>query len=128
MFPPCYLTRGQTMVQVMKIIETSSKMSHAYIAALNVPDLAAGHCQPTPLPQTPGHSWASLGQSLLGSQLLSPESWWAQNFVCSLQESVFPVLCTGSSMVGLTATSFKRSYAIPRSAEPRAPGSMAVHC
>ena len=93
MFPPCYLTWGQTMVEVIKIIETSSKMSHAYTAALNVLDLAAGHCQPTPLPETPGHSWASLGQSLLGSQLLSPESWWAQSFVCSLQESVFPVLC-----------------------------------
>ena len=76
-FPPCYLTQGQTMVEVMKIIETASKMSHAYTAALSAPDLAAGRCQPTPLPEPPGHSWASLGQSLLGSLLLSPESWWA---------------------------------------------------
>ena len=28
-----------------------------------------------------------------GSLLLSPESWWAHSFVCSLQESVSPVLC-----------------------------------
>ena len=116
------------MVEVMKIMATSFTRSHAHIAALSAPNPAAGHRQPMPLPETPGHSWASLGQSLLGSQLLSPESWRAQNFVCSLQESVFPVLCTGSSMVGLTATSSKRSYAIPRSAEPRAPGPMAVHC
>ena len=65
------------MVEVMKTIETSSKMSHAYTAALNVLDLAAGHCQPTPL-ETPGHSWASLGQSLVGSLLLSPGAWCTQ--------------------------------------------------
>ena len=38
------------------------------------------HCQPqcpqrTPLWEPPGHSWASLNQSLLGSLLLSPGSW-----------------------------------------------------
>ena len=38
------------------------------------PNFAAGHCQPTPLPETPGHSWARLGQSLLGSLLLPPGS------------------------------------------------------
>ena len=36
------------------------------------PDPAAGHCGLTPLPETPGHSWASLGQSPVGSLLLSP--------------------------------------------------------
>ena len=42
-------------------------------------------------------SWtlrASLGQSLVGSLLLSPGSWFAQGFVCALQEPVSPVLCT----------------------------------
>ena len=48
---------------------------------------------PTPLLETPGHSWASLGQSLVGSLLLSPGSWCTQGFVCALQESVSPVLC-----------------------------------
>ena len=41
-------------------------------------------------------SWtlrASLGQSLVGSLLLSPGSWFAQGFVCALQEPVSPVLC-----------------------------------
>ena len=46
-----------------------------------------------PLPKTPGHSWASLGQSLVWSLLLSPGSWCSQGFVCALQESISPVLC-----------------------------------
>ena len=41
------------------------------IHMLSAPNLAAGHRQPMPLPETPGHSWASLGQSLVGSLLLS---------------------------------------------------------
>ena len=52
----------------------------------------ASHCQPTPPLETPKHSQASLAQSLVGSLLLSPGSWRAQGFVCSLQESVYPVL------------------------------------
>ena len=43
--------------------------------------------------ETPGHSGASLGQSFVGSLLLSPRSWCTQGFVCALQESVSPVLC-----------------------------------
>ena len=43
--------------------------------------------------ETPGHSWESLGQSLVGSLLLSPGSWCTQSFVCALQESVSPTLC-----------------------------------
>ena len=43
--------------------------------------------------ETPGHSWASLGQSLVGSLVLSPGSWCTQGFVCTLQGSVSPVLC-----------------------------------
>ena len=45
-----------------------------------------------PLPETPGHAQASLGQPLVGSLLLSPGSWCVQGFVCALQESVSPVL------------------------------------
>ena len=53
-----------------------------------------GTYQPgVPTLETPGHSWASLGQSLVGSLLLFPGSWCAQGFVCALQESVSPVLC-----------------------------------
>ena len=61
------------MVEVMKIM-TSFKRSHARTAALSAPHPAAGHRRPTPLPETPGHSQASLGQSLVGSLLLSPGS------------------------------------------------------
>ena len=81
------------MVEAMKIMETSFRRSHACTAALSAPDPAAGHHQPMPLLETPGHSWASLGQSLVGSLLLSPGSWCTQGFVCALQESVSPVLC-----------------------------------
>ena len=81
------------MVEVMKIIATSFKRSHAGTATLSALDLAAGHHRSTPLPETPRHSWASLGQSLVGSLLLSSGSWCAQSFVCALQESVSPVLC-----------------------------------
>ena len=43
--------------------------------------------------ETPGHPWASLGQALVWSLLLSPWSWCAQGSVCALQESVSPALC-----------------------------------
>jgi len=64
-------TWGQTMVEVMKIMATSLKRSHACTATLSVPNPAASHHQPTPLLETPGHSQASLGQSLVGSLLLA---------------------------------------------------------
>ena len=121
-FPSCCLTWGQTMVEVMKIVVTSFKRSHAPTAALSASDLEAGHRRPTSLPRTPGPSWACLSQSPLGSLLLSPGSWCTQVlFVPS--KSLFPQPCvfSGGSMVGLMATSCKRAYAIPRSAAPRAP-------
>ena len=124
-FPPCCLTWGQTMVEVMKIMVTSFKRFHAVTASLSVPDPAAGYRQPTPPLETPGHSRASLGQSLVGSLLLSPGSWCTKVlFVPS--KTLFPQYCiiSGGSMMGLMATSFKTAYATPRSAAPRAPG----HC
>ena len=36
-----------------------------HTAALSAPDHAAGHCQPTPPLETPGHSQASLGWSVV---------------------------------------------------------------
>ena len=92
-FPPCCLTWGQTIVEVMKIMVTSFKRSHAGTAALSASDPQAGHHQSMPPPETPGHSSACLGQFLVGSLLLSPGSWWAQGFVCALLESVSSVLC-----------------------------------
>ena len=85
--------------------------------------------RPMPPPETPGHSRASLGQSLVGSLLLSPGSWCIQGFVCA-PNSLFPQSCvsSGGSMVALMVTTSQRAYAIPRSTAPRAPAPEAVHC
>ena len=71
----------------------SFRRSHARTAALGAPDIAPGHRQRAPPLETLGHSEASLGQSLVGSLLLSPGSWCAHGSVCALQESVSAVLC-----------------------------------
>ena len=67
------------------------------------PNPVAGPCQPTPLLETPGHSQASLDQSLLGSLLFSPGIWCTQGFVCALQESVSPVLCKFCNQIPLAS-------------------------
>ena len=88
------------------------------------PAHSAGHCWP----MTPGHLQASLGQSLVGSLLLSPGSWCTRFCFCPARVC-FPVLCKfWGSMVGLIVTSSKRAYAIPRSAAARAPVPETVHC
>ena len=78
--------------------------------------------------ETPGHSRASLGQSLVGSLLLSPGP-GAHKGLFVPSKFVFPVfVSSGGSTVGLMVTSSKRAYAISRSAAPRAPVPVAVHC
>ena len=68
--------------------------SQACSATLSAPDPVAGYRQPTPPPETPGHSQASLGQSLVGLLLLSPGFWCTQ---CSVvpSKSLFPQFCFG---------------------------------
>ena len=61
------------MVEVMKIMATSFKRPHACTAARSAPNPAGGHRRPMPLPGTPRHSQASLGQSLVG--VTAPISW-----------------------------------------------------
>ena len=128
-FPSCFLTWDQTMVEVMKIMATSFKRSHAHTATLSAPDSAEGHNWSTPPADTLGHSQASQDQSLWGhiSFLLGPGAHKAL-FVPS--KSLFPQSCvsSGGSMLGLMATSSKRAYAISRSATPRAPAPVAGHC
>ena len=53
----------------------------------------------------------------------------AQGSVCALQESISQS-CVSScgSIVGLMGISSKKTYAVPRSAAPRAPVPAAVHC
>ena len=104
----------QTMVELMKIMVTSFKRCHAFTATLSAPQTCSRPL-PTPLLGTPGYSRASLGQSLVGSLLLSLGSWCTQSSVCALQESVSQsCVSSGSSVVGLMATSSKRAYAIPK--------------
>ena len=91
------------------------------------------HCfMPSLTHATAKDSWTLMGksdQSLLGSLLFSPGSWYAQVSVCACQEFVFQsYVSSGGSLVGLKATSSKRAYAIPRSAAPRDPVPAAVHC
>ena len=83
------------MVEVMKIMATSFKSSHAHTAALSAPDPAAGHSPPVTLLETPGHSRATLGQSLVGSLLLGPGS---HRLLFVPQRSLFPQSC-GSSVI-----------------------------
>ena len=78
--PLSLLTWYQTTLEVMKIMATSFKRPHARTAALSAPDRTAGHCPPMSPPETPRDSQASLGQSLVGSLLLSPESCIAGRF------------------------------------------------
>ena len=72
----------------MRIMETSFRRSHACTATPSAP--SPDRCLYWRLLDT---IQASLGQSLVGSLLLSPGSWCVQGSVCALQESVFPVLC-----------------------------------
>ena len=79
------------MVEVMKIMATSFKRSHARTAALSASNPAAGH-------RRPGDSWTLTGKSGSVScgvtvSVVSPRSWCTRGFVCALQESVSSVLC-----------------------------------
>ena len=76
----------------MKIMVTPFKRSHVCTATLSAPSPSAGHHQPTPPLQTPGHSQASLAQSLVGSLLLPPGS-WCTRFCLFPPRVYFPVLC-----------------------------------
>ena len=77
------------MVEVMKIMWTSFKRSHSCGATLSVPQPQS---RPMPPPETPGYSQASLGQSLVGSLLLSRALVHTRFCLCP-QESISPVLC-----------------------------------
>ena len=111
----------------MKIMVTSFKRSHACTATLRATNPAAGHHWPMPpsrLLDTHGQLWVGLlwGHSSL---LLGPG---AHKVLFVPSKSLFPHSCvsSGSSMVGLMATSSQRTYAIPRSTAPITPA--AVYC
>ena len=128
MFLPFILLEAK-LGQVMKIIATSFKRSHACTTALNLPNPRAGHGQPMPLPETPEHSQASLGHLLWG-HCSFPLGSGAHKVLFVPSKSPFPQSCvsSGSSMVKLMETFSMRAYAISRSTAPRAPASAAVLC
>ena len=72
------------------IMETSFKRTYDSTPCsfqdycIQCPNPVADHLQPMPLPETPGHSQASLAQSFERSLLLSPGSCCTQGFVCAL--------------------------------------------
>ena len=124
-FPSLLFTLGQTMVEVMKIMVTSLKRSHACTATLSGPSLQQTTTNQH-LHRRLLDTHRQVRDSLLWghcSFLLGPD---AQGSVCALQESTSQsCVSSGSSMVGLMATSPKRTYAIPT---PRAPAPAVVHC
>ena len=97
--PSLLFTWGQTILEVMRIMAKSFKSSHAHTATVSAPNPAAGHGWPTSLLETPGHSRASLGQSLVVPLLLSlgPS---AHKVLFVLQRVCFPGLCTFWQLYG----------------------------
>ena len=108
-------------MEVMKIM--SFKMSHDTLLHVMPPTLQQAIADPC---LHPGHSRASLGQSLVGSLffLLGPG---AHKVLFVPSKSLFPQSCvsSGSPMVRLMVTSSKRAYSISRSTAPRAPDPVA---
>ena len=94
------------MVEVMKIMVTSFKRSHAHIATLSASNQATGHWQLMPLSETPGHSQASWVILLWGHFpfLLGPG---AHKVLFVPSQSLLPQSCvsSGRSMVMIMASS-----------------------
>ena len=122
-FPPCYLTWGQTIVEVMKTMATSFKRSHARPQPCSRPLLTHTSSR---------DAWTLIGKSgSVSCGVTAPFSWVPVHAMfCLFPPHLFSQYCvsSGSSMVGLTVTSSKRAYAIPRSAAPTAPTPAVVHC
>ena len=90
-----------------------------------LPPLVPRPCSRPLLTHTsPGDSWTLTGKSgSVSFWVTAPFSWVLVHKVLFLLSKSISQLyvSSGSFMVGLMATSSKRAYAIPRSAEPRAP-------
>ena len=91
-FPPYYLTWGQTMGGNEDNGGLLQKVPCMY-CFIQCPQPCS---RPLLTHTCTEDSWTltgKSGQSLVRSLLFSPGSWCAQSFVCALQESVSPVLC-----------------------------------
>ena len=87
----------------LRVVGTSFKRTYSCTVVFSAPNLTAGHCQPMPSLETPGHSQASLAQSLIRTLPLSPGSWYTQGFACALQESVSPFLWEFCNQISLAS-------------------------
>ena len=121
-FLPCSLTWGQTMMEVMKIMGTFFKMSHAHITVLS--DWPWN--RPPPTHASAGDFWTLMVMSRsVSCGFTAPFSWvLVHTRFCLYPPRVcFPQSCvsSGGSMVGLMVTSSKRACTLLRSAAPRAP-------
>ena len=114
-FPHCYLTWGQTMVELMKIMATSFKSSPARTATLSP------RSPPKQATTNPHVCWTLLGESeSVSCGVTAPFSWVLMHKVLFVpSKSLFPQSCVSSgSMVWFMATSSKRAYAISRTLHP----------
>ena len=84
------------------LMVTSCKRTYASTVVFSAPDPIAGHCQPTPPPETPGHSQISRLSLLWGhcSFLLGPG---VHQVLFVPSKSLFPQSCvsSGGTVVGL---------------------------
>ena len=127
--PPLLFTWGQTMMEVMKIMVTSFKRSHACTLHSVPPALQQGTDDPRlrqRLLDTHRQVWVSLMwrhcSFLLGSGHTA--------FYFCISRSLFLQSCVsaGSSTVGSVMITSKRASATCRSAALRAPVPVAGHC
>ena len=79
-----------------------------------------------------GNSWTLIGKSgSVSCGVTAPFSWvLVHAMFCLFPPHLFSQYCvsSGSSMVGLTVTSSKRAYGIPKSVASRAPAPAAGQC
>ena len=86
--------------------------------------------RPPPTHASAGDSWTLTGKSgSVSCGVTSPFSWVLVHKVLFVPSKSIsqPCASSGSSTVGLIVTSFKKAYAIPKSAAPRSPVPAADH-
>ena len=107
-------------MEVMKLVATSFKRSHARTATLSVPTLQQATTNPC-LCQRHQDTHRQVWVSLLWGHCSFLQGPGAHKVLFVPSKSLFPQSCvsSGSSMAGLMVTSPKRAYVIPRSTAPR---------
>ena len=117
------------MVEVMKIMATSFKRSHAGTATVRTPTLQQATTN-SGLCWRPLDTHRQVWVSLLWGHCSFPLGLGVHKVLFVPSKSLFTQSCvsSGGSIVGLMVTSSKSTYATPKSAAPRAPAPAAGHC